>query len=462
MIKLNLNENFICRIWEEQSYYSDLETNGGEKVEVIEYGNRNSDSGPDYKNAKVRINNITYSGSIEIHKYTDDWLHHNHKGDGKYNDVILHVAFYKNIYINPVVKKSRIIPTIILSEFLTKSIHEIWKEIINNPSEKFRIPCFNKNSNIFHALKVEWIQKLGRVRLDSKVSRICERLSEISENFSKKIYWEQVVFEYICEALGFSKNKEQFLKLSRCFNIENLKSKNLNEIQIEALLFGTAGFLKDFRYRDEYAEALKKEWRILKQRLNPEIMDKSEWNFFRLRPPNFPTLRIAYASSLLYKIINENFFRQIILTFENSENLVHDLEIIFNKVLTYRYWKSHYKFGKESKSEVSAIGNERIMDIIVNVLLPVVNLYSVMFKKERLKNRTEYFYGKQAQRCSSNEIIRVMENQLDMKIKTISENQGLIHLHNNYCVKGKCSECEIGKIAFRSEEVHEPLNIILY
>ena len=153
MEKLNINENFISRIWENPSYYENLKTTDGRTVKIIKLGKRNYDSGPDYKNAKVNIHGVIYSGDIEIHRKLDDWKAHGHKKDGKYNKVILQVAMWDDEAALPVAKKSRKIPTIILSDFLTSSVHTIWKEIINNPSEKFKLPCYPEGMEVENSVK---------------------------------------------------------------------------------------------------------------------------------------------------------------------------------------------------------------------------------------------------------------------------------------------------------------------
>lgn len=466
MSKLSLNENFICRIWEEKSYYSGLKTIDGENVEIIDYGRKNPDAGPDYKNAKVKIGDVFYSGSIEIHRSRKDWYLHNHKGDSKYNDLILHVVFYGsdlNEEIgNPVVKKSRSIPTVILSEFLTRSIHNIWKEIINNPSANFRIPCYRKNKQIDQNAKTDWVNHLGMERLKFRSERINTRLEEIAGNVKKKIYWEQVLFEFICEALGYSKNKEQFLLLSRRIEFNEIKKMNLNRLEIDSVFFGMSGFLFDLRFKDSYINEIKFLWNDLRSKLRKETMDKSVWNFFRLRPANFPTLRIAYASGLLFEIIYEDFFKNIIKIFEESDSVNRDLEKCFKSIISSEYWIDHNNFGRASKSSNNPIGKERIADIITNVLLPIVYLYSLKFGKEALRIKVEFFYIKVKQKTTSNEVTRAMADQFDFKANTLSESQGLIQLHNFYCVHERCGKCEIGKIVFKNLDSNEPLKIILY
>ncbi len=461
MIKLNLNENFICRIWEEQSYYSGLKTTYNDKVEVLDYGKRNYDAGPDYKDTKLRIGEAVYSGSIEIHRTLNDWYLHNHENDNKYNDLILHVVFYGDDHSSNVkVKKSRTIPTVILSEFLSGSIHDIWKEIINNPSPVFRLPCFPQGKEVPAEIKNVWIEKLSLERLHYKSQRMNSRLEELTDDHSKKIFWDQILFEFICEALGYSKNKEQFLKLAKNVNVKEIKKLDLGRDQMESVLFGMAGFLYDLKFRDDYINETKSSWNNLRDVLRKEIMKKSEWNFFRLRPANFPTVRLAYASGILNELIQKDFFKSIVNIFESSDKVMDELVKLFSGIRVSDYWKAHYNFGRISSSEYKSIGKQRITDIVSNILIPIIYLYSAKFEKAALKKRTEYFYKTVKHKNSLNEITRVMKSQLDTGVVSMADEQGLIQLHNFYCVKGKCKDCEIGQNVF--EEKIDPLKIILY
>ena len=171
MKQLNLNENFVSRIWEESSYYENLKTTEGHEVEVLDYGVRNFDSGADYRDTKVKINGVVYTGDIEIHRSLKDWSQHKHKRDGKYNKVILQVVFWDSDYEKdsiPSVKGPRQVPTIVLSNFLVQSIHSIWKDIINKPSENFQLPCYPKNLELSDSVKKELIKSIGLKRLKYK------------------------------------------------------------------------------------------------------------------------------------------------------------------------------------------------------------------------------------------------------------------------------------------------------
>lgn len=463
MKKLNINESFISRIWETPSYYeSILLTTENKVVEILDYGEKNSDAGPDFKDAQIRVDGILYSGDIEIHCDFKGWKQHNHKGDNKYNRVVLQVVFWdeddeekKDI---PKVRKSRNIPTVILSKFLKQSIHTIWKDIINNPSPKFKLPCFPKVQEIETEIKLDVIRDFGLKRLKYKTIRLRNRLDDFHENRNKKFTWEIMLFEFICEALGYSKNKAQFLKLARSLHCEEFEN---DKLFIDAVLFGAAGFLHDLRYKDEYISLLKVIWNEVKNVKFPEALDKSEWNFFRLRPSNFPTVRLAYASALLHKILYEEFLKQIIFIFNNEAKVYNKLVDLFLNVEISDYWKNHYNFGKETKSKTKYIGKERINDLLTNVIIPLVYLYTIEFEIKDTKAKVLEFYANL--KCiNSNEITRIMETQLNVNPKTVSEEQGLIHLHNFYCIKGKCYECGIGEKLFGNNIVSEPMRIIVY
>lgn len=468
--RLNINENFVCRIWDEQEkYLEDLKTSDGEPVLIIEPGIRNYDSGPDYSNAKVRIGEKTYTGDIEIHKDFSGWLEHRHKNDRRYNSVILQVVLWdSNEKTQPVIKNKRYIPTIILSGFLKFSIREIWREIINNPSDKFRLPCFNNKVKVSDDCIRKMLNKLALDRLNLKTGRLRERIEEITglkEIKSSKLVkhgyiWEQMFYEYIFEALGFSKNKAQMLKLARHAELRKIKqvipSYKDSSILIQAILFGGSGFLFDMRVRDDYVITLKELWEKHKDFFNNECIYKSEWMFFRLRPQNFPTMRLAIGSEIIYKILMNSLFKEVIMAFSDDDN--------FNVKKTYKvlislfdsklsgYWVGHYNFGKVSTGNYSRLGRQRLNDIIINVIIPVVYLYSDVFFKEAIRRNVIAFYT-QLNINSSNSVLDVMEKQLfsvcGIKINTPAADQAAIHLYNFYCIRGKCESCMIGTNAVK-------------
>lgn len=463
MKKLNLNESFISRIWTNEEYYKGLKTSDGRQVKIINFGLPNSDSGPDFKDALVQIDDVLYSGDVEIHQTFRDWDSHKHKNDPQYNKVILQVVFWGDNNSVSSSESERVIPTVVLSEFLTKSIHDIWKEIINNPSPKFKLPCFEKNHVAGAELKKDCITDAGMLRLNYRAERLYSRISYLENDLhydSKKDVWEKVLFEYVLEALGFSKNKLQFLTLSKSIDIRRLKKYSSILSHVESILFGTAGFLSQDLDNDYYV-SLSASWKSLQSKLKFETMHRSEWHFFRLRPLNFPSLRIAYASALLCEILKEDLLKRIVFCFKNSSNIFRDLTNIFLSIETSEFWKHNYDFNKPSKYEIRPIGKDRVSDIIINVVIPLMYSYSKVFSDEDLFIKVKKLY-KTAKYTGSNSVLKVMKSQLEYPSKTIAESQGLIHLHNFFCVHGNCGECKIGEKVFDKFAVSEALRIILY
>lgn len=468
MKKLNLNENFISRIWRDKLYYSDLKTTDGKPIKVLDYGILNKDSGADYKNARVKIEDKIFAGDLEIHRSLRDWEQHSHGTDGKYNKVILQVVFWDDDFPGgsslPVVMKSREVPTVVLSRFLTKSIHEIWREIINSPSSEFRLACYPENRKVNAGIKSNLLNEISLKRLRYRTGRLRQRLEKLAEagfSESKKKIWEKLFFEFTLEALGFSKNKEQFLKFAMNTDLNRIKKLNMKTEEIESLFYGAAGLLDDIKYKDDYTERLNDNWKKIKDKYKPAIMNEAEWNFFRLRPQNFPTIRMAYASSFCGELLYNNFLRRVILCFEKSKNVKKDLMNLFLGIRFSDYWKKHYIFGREVSKSMKSIGDDRISDIIINVVIPLMYLYSEKFDRKNLTEKITDYYSTVKEK-SENEITRIMQEQLDYRAKTISEKQGLIHLYNFYCVKVKCDNCPIGKQVFGEAGSSDILKIILY
>ena len=421
MEKLNLNENFISRIYEDKSYWKDLKTTESKNVVIIECGTKNKDSGADFSNAKIRIDGFLFTGDVEIHKNFSDWDAHNHSKEKKYNKVILQIVFWEKENLKfpmPKVSGAREIPTVVLSKFLTKSIHTIWKEIINNPSVSFKLPCYPDNDKISSEQKFEFLKINGMKRINYRASRIKSRINELVDsgyNIKKKEIWEQVLFEFICEALGFSKNKEQFLKFSKSIPLKKLTTFDFKQIQIDSVLYGVSGFLHNVKFKDKYINEIREYWDEINRKLKLPVMEKAEWNFFRLRPQNFPTIRIAFASGLVKSFYDNDFAKKIINIFESNKNLNTRIKKLFSTVKVSEYWHSHYNFGKSKRLTDNILGSSRVLDIIVNVLLPFVYIYAETFSKSDLMKTVKDYYL-HSKPASENEVTSIMQKQLNFLV----------------------------------------------
>lgn len=463
--KLNINEDFICRIWEGgKKYFSGLVSDRGDDVEIIRQGERNYDSGPDYKNAVVKIGGKTFTGDIEIHRDFKNWDEHSHPKDRRYNSVILHVVLWDDIDRKPPkLRIRRHLPTVILSNHLRASIHDIWQDIISEPSPRFRIPCYDYNDTISDDTILNMLSKAADERLHLKISRIKRRLAELSPSPggdiipAAKQVWEQALYEFIFEALGFSKNKVQMLKLSSNVPLKLLyRYAGHDTVKIQAILFGAAGLFFDIRSKDAYIDTVKDFWRNIEGKLKIQLMNRNEWNFFGQRPQNYPTLRIAYGSQIAAKLMFGSLMKAVISLFSadlNSKKLFAELISLFEPIRD-DYWQSHYDLGKASKTVYALGGRQRLTDIIINVLVPFVYLYGDTFNKSVVKLNSIELYNNLSIK-SDNNITRLMHQQLikhrALKMNTPAKEQAVIQLHNFYCTRGKCENCLIGKEAFKNK-----------
>ncbi len=477
MIKnLNINESFICKIWEGgKAYYSNLKTTENEPVEIIEFGKRNYDSGPDYSDAKIKIGDKTYSGDVELHRDMTNWEEHNHPKDRKYNKVILQVVMWDGGGSKPKLRIKRNLPTVILSEFLNISIHNIWQEIISHPSEKFTLACSELNSQISENELKGMFDNLANERLKIKSGRIKDRLREIElksrgaitgEYLRTSSIWKQVLYEFVFEALGYSKNKEPMLKLARSLTLKKINSLSekikenseglfkkaySNNIFIQSILFGMGGFFFDLRHKDRYIDKVKSIWATFSTKIKSERLNKTDWSFFRLRPRNFPTVRLAYGSQLISKILDEDLLKKIILIFDSEKfeikTAYKKLKILFEPGYD-EYWSKHYNFGKLSKSTFKLLGSERINDIIINVIIPLTYLYSSLYKKEKMENNVLLFYSS-LKISPHNSILNIIEKQVlnrrQIKINSPAMEQASLQLYTFYCTRERCMDCQIGK-----------------
>lgn len=479
--KLNINESFICKIWDGgEQFYSNLKTTEGEGVKILEHGRRNYDAGPDYKDARIRIGDKIYRGDIEVHREFKDWHAHNHKRDSKYNSVILQVVMWDSTdKKRPTLRIKRNLPTVCLSNFLKRSIHQVWQEIIDKPDQRFRLPCRDLNKKVDDDTVETFLAKLAIQRLELKTERIRERLVEMASERSglphnsildsrlnKLQDWEQVFYEFTFEALGYSKNKEPMLKLARNLRLEAIRKivhshHDDQLLAVRTLLYGASGLLFDLKLRNKYANKLKDLWDKLKEHLKTQLVLKAEWQFFRLRPQNFPSVRLAYGADLISNMLHEKLFEKVILEFDKQEFHVRKVyrsvlalfEFCSGRAAEVQHVGDYLSFFDNEKNlKYRHIGKERRTDILVNVVIPLVYLYSSVFSKELMKENIILFY-RTLKTSTDNSVLKLMKSQLtanrQIKINTPGMQQALIQLYSFYCMRERCLECEIGKRIFK-------------
>lgn len=486
-----LSEKFLHEVWAQQLFRtSHLESHEGHPVVILDPGKPNPDTGPDFLNAKIQIGDTLYAGDVEIHRTLDDWSAHHHQNDPRYNKVVLHVVMHTGMHQSEAATESgRRIPTLILDRFLIEPVRAVWQKSIKGERTRRldHIACYGKNKSVDKALKMKWINTLGMRRMELKIRAMRNRLNELAspDNFDlrepaarygevhfqgnideipppvrlpstndlrRKDAWEQLLFESIAEALGYSKNQIPFRRLSALVTFPRLRE--ISDDAREAFLFSMAGLLEDTS-NDPYRNELRKIVPNEKIKIKQSPMDATEWQFFRLRPPNFPTLRIAALSRIAGKMIEKPVLEWLLTTMKDpglsSQDKIKQIRKYFT-IPADGYWKQHYTFGKKAARELTRlIGKSRIDEITINVIVPYLFLYARTYKDIDLRSSTgEIFTSLPAP--AENNITRKIDKELviDSKINTNAPiYQGKIQLYKFYCREERCSECEIGKVVFR-------------
>jgi hypothetical protein len=430
MITPIIREDLLYYIWKTKSFdMVDLKTTNNQHISIIQFGNQNFDSGPDFSNGTVKIGDTVWVGNIEMHVYSSDWERHCHDIDKAYDNVILHVVFEhdKEVYTT----SEQLIPCVELKNRIPKKILSKYGQLLANNNW---IPCEKQISKIERHTISFWLQRLVAERLESKTKYLNQILHKTNTN------WEEALYIYLSRYMGARVNKDPFEALANGLPFL-LIQKNRNDLQkLEALLFGQAGML-EAGFEDDYFLELKKEYKFLAIKYKLKAMSPISWKFARMRPVGFPTIRIAQFAQILYK--TDRLFSQIIL-----EDDTKGIKKIF-KVRPSPYWDNHYRFGKEAKYLEKKTGNSFIDQLIINVVCPVMFLYGKHIADERYCERA--IHHLESIKPEANKIVRKF-NTIGVSCKTASESQALIELKSSYCNEKQCVSCAIGNSIINKKE----------
>lgn len=423
-----MQEAFLHFVWQYQYFEkSNLTTTESAVVNIIKTGSLNTNAGPDFLEAQVSIDGINWNGSVEIHLKSSDWDLHKHQNDAAYQNVVLHVVWQHD----KEVKRSdgTHIPTITLEGLVDKQLHNDYNRLIKNPTE---IPCSDRISEVEEVVKLSMIDKAVTNRLYDKAQKVLDLQYENNTD------WNETTYQLLTSNFGFKINTEAFMELGKSLPLMTLLKHRDNIMQMEALLFGQAGFLEE-EIGDEYFHTLKKEYEFLKHKYQlDQRLNQFRWKFLRLRPANFPTVRIAQLATLLYKI--GNLFDAL-----TGNGSVDKLTNILG-VKQSEYWLVHYNFGKKASRKMTGFGKSSGHNIIINTVIPLLVAYSRQVDDQLFMDRALSLLGQLPP--ENNVIIRNWKN-LGMNPKSAFDTQALLQLNNNYCLKRKCLNCNIGVALIR-------------
>jgi hypothetical protein len=422
-----MTEKFLHCVWQNNYFdHTDLKTVEGMRLKIINPGILNTNSGPDFLNAQIYLDDILWAGHIEVHKKASDWYVHGHEKDPAYDNVILHIVAEDDMPVYN--SNNQQIPTLVISKLIPKGIIKKYNQLIK---DKSILPCQNDIHKVDPFILNNFKSRLFIERLEDKFIDIQNLLVETKQN------WHQVFYQTLLKYMGGTVNKDAFELLGRFLPYNILIKHRDNLLQLEALLFGVAGLLND--KNDEYAKSLNKEYLFLKEKYQLEELPPKMIKFHRLRPSGFPTIRLAQIAQLFY--LNEHLIFKII----DIEKVDEILKIF--KVSASDYWNTHYNFEKKSKFLKKTLGKNTINSLIINVIAPFKFAYS---KFKGLVNFEKIMSLLEVIPAEKNHIIDVF-NKLNINVNNALESQAFIQLYNNYCIPKKCLNCDIGNAIIKME-----------
>ncbi len=415
-----MDELFIQYLWRFQKFdSSNLLLTDGRPLVVFNTGNQNEHAGPDFKEAKLKIDDLIWSGSVEIHYRSSDWNRHNHQNDKAYENVILHVVW---IHDRDIAVGQQIIPTLELSQYVDDSLSNSYRQYINQPET---ILCSDNLKKMPSITISSMLDRALTSRLQQKSEFVLDQLSACNDD------WEEVTYRVMAKNFGFKTNAETFERLAKSLPYRVLRKYHGKPTQAFALIFGMAGFLET--PQDEYQERLKNEFDFLskKHNLSPELMHH-HWKYAKMRPANFPSVRLAQFASIL--TANHQLFSQLIVT-----ESVKDIKSIIHKPLP-EYWQKHFDFGKPSTRN-QQIGTSSMENMIINSVVPVLSAYSIYLDEISYLEKAQQILEQLPTEKNS-----VTKKWMKAGIKTehAGDSQALIYQYKELCIKKRCLNCNIG------------------
>ncbi|MEN0051003.1 MAG: DUF2851 family protein [Bacteroidota bacterium] len=424
---MSIKEDLLHYVWRTKNFEPlDLKTTEGETIEVRDFGTHNPNAGPDFFNARVKIGETLWAGNIEMHLKTSDWLQHKHSEDRAYDNVILHVVLEEDA---PIYRDTgELIPCLELRKRIPLRIANTYQRLKNNENW---IPCQQHFYKLNELTQRMWLDRMLVERLQQKTEIIELELARNNNDWEETFYW------FLARNFGVKVNAEPFEWLAKSLPLKILAKHKNNLHQVEALLFGQAALLNE-DLKDEYPKSLLKEYEFLKHKHRLQPITDVSWKFLRLRPANFPTIRIAQFATLIHQSVH--LFSRILeaQSIEQIENLL--------KVRLSDYWLTHYVFDKPSTKRNKSLGRSTIHLLIINTIVPFLFSYGAQHDLKEQRNKALQFL--ELLPPESNKIIRGWK-KLGVDPESAYDTQALIQLKNTHCNAGGCLDCAVGNEVLR-------------
>jgi hypothetical protein len=412
-----MNEHLLQFIWQHLYFSRDeLSTTQQEPVQIIFQGLLNTNQGPDFLHAKLLINNVTWAGTIELHLKTSDWQKHGHTNDEHYNNVILHVVYEHDE------KTTATVPVLELKNRISSALLQHYRQLMEQNSF---VACENQLQQVNEIVWDSWKERMVAERLQQKNEYIQKILQQTNR------HWEEACWQLLARNFGGPLNAETFEAVAQTLPV-TLLAKHKNQIhQLEALLLGQAGLLQaDFT--EDYPTMLQKEYKFLlqKHQLKPV---QQPIHFLRMRPSNFPTIRLAQLAMLIHQ--SNHLFSKVI----EAKNL-DDIRQMFS-VTANDYWHYHYILNEPGAFRKKQLGKTMIDSILINTIIPLLFVYADDQHNERTKEKAIQWLQQMPK--EKNSVTQQWEDA-GATHQSAFDSQALLYLKKNYCITKRCLQCAVG------------------
>ncbi len=434
-------EALVHDLWAHQQFdTAALSTTDGRTVRVVDPGQPNTDAGADFREAHLRIGDLEWHGDVEIHTTSGTWFAHDHHRDSRYNSVILHVTLHPDQWTGGLLRANGSpLPELVLYPRLHAPLRTLLRAFYTHDAPP--IPCAPQWDDVPMADRRTWVRALGEQRLRAK-------MSALAEAYVQRPDVGALLYERIFAGLGYSKNDEPMTDLARRLPLSFVRQWT-EAADLEALFLGTAGLLpspEDLLDADrataDYVMELRQRWRRYRVQHELDPLSRERWSFFRLRPANFPPIRIAQGAALLLPggLLHHDPIGTA-LDAAHSATPIASLRACFDAAPA-PFWETHVRLVRSTKPRASSIGPSRIDTLLINAVLPVLLLVAEQHERPAWIARIPDLLDQlPAERDS---ITRCFTN-LDLRPASALESQGMHRLYRRYCKAGGCLQCAIGQ-----------------
>tara|TARA_R110002050_G_scaffold102774_1_gene211611 strand:- start:49896 stop:51164 length:1269 start_codon:yes stop_codon:yes gene_type:complete len=418
-----MSEDFLHYVWKFKLFnLHQLKTTDGQEIEVVSVGDHNTESGPDFFNAKIKIGDLVWVGQVEMHLNSTDWYRHQHQSDLAYLKTVLHVVMKYDEDVFDVAGNP--IPTLELNGRISNQLISNYNHL---KLAKNKLVCQGLTGKLDEFQTGHWLGRLLIERLERKVMEIAEIHERTKGN------WEQTVFIQLAKNFGFKTNALPMQLLAERIDFKILIKNRNNGLVLEAILLGVAGLLED-ELEDDYAKTLQKEFTHQKNKYQFKVLAKEIWKFGGVRPSNFPTIRLVQMTQIIQKF--GNLFGALIRDFSINQ----DWKELNVSVSTF--WETHYTLQKVSVSKKKRLGKSAVNMVLINTVAPLLFYYGKETANPEFQEKAVDLL--ESLPSESNSITKIWKEN-NIFAKRASESQSLIELTNNYCKPKKCLTCGIGK-----------------